>query len=87
MTALDTAAASDLFRRAPDRMIDVGAGQVAVRSVGSGPDVLFVHGWPVTGATYRTLLPYLAPHVRCHVVDLVGTVHSDVKFGHFLKRG
>ncbi|MCB0968443.1 MAG: alpha/beta hydrolase [Ilumatobacter sp.] len=77
MTALDTAAASDLFRRAPDRMIDVGAGQVAVRSVGSGPDVLFVHGWPVTGATYRTLLPYLAPHVRCHVVDLVGTGSSS----------
>ena len=68
--------ASDLFRSAPDRYVDVGNGEVAVRSVGSGPDVLFVHGWPVSGATFRHLLPYLAPHVRCHVVDLVGAGDS-----------
>ena len=47
--------ATELFRRPPDDLLDVGAGAVAHRRVGSGPDVLFVHGWPVTGATFRTL--------------------------------
>ncbi|MDP2292831.1 MAG: alpha/beta hydrolase [Actinomycetota bacterium] len=68
--------ASDLFRRPPDRFLDVGAGEVAHRVIGSGPDVLFVHGWPVTGATYRTLLPHLVDHVTCHVIDLPGAGSS-----------
>jgi pimeloyl-ACP methyl ester carboxylesterase len=62
--------ASDLFRREPDRFLDVGAGEAAYRVVGTGPDVLFVHGWPVSSATFRLLLPYLADHVTCHLVDL-----------------
>ena len=76
MTTLTAEAATDLFRAPPERFIDVGAGEVAYRRVGSGPDVLFVHGWPVSGATFRGLLPHLAPHVTCHVLDLVGAGHS-----------
>lgn len=70
MSELTTDDAGDLFRAPPDRWIDVGAGEVAVRRVGRGPDVLFVHGWPVSGATFRLLLPYLVDHVTCHVIDL-----------------
>ena len=69
MSTLTPAAASDLFRREPDRFLDVGAGEAAYRKVGTGPDVLFVHGWPVSGATWRLLLPHLADHVTCHVID------------------
>ena len=76
MPALTTAAASDVFRREPDRFLDVGAGEVALRSVGQGPDVLFVHGWPVSGATFRTLLPHLVDHVTCQVIDLPGAGSS-----------
>ena len=68
--------AADLFRQAPDRYLDVGQGEVAYRQVGGGPDVLFVHGWPVSGATFRTLLPHLADHVTCHLIDLPGTGSS-----------
>lgn len=49
MTMLTPTAAAELFRAAPDRFLDVGAGEVAYRRVGSGPDVLFVHGWPSAG--------------------------------------
>lgn len=77
MSSTFTAAdAAELFRRPPDRFLDVGRGEVAHRSVGTGPDVLFVHGWPVSGATFRTLLPYLVDHVTCHVIDLPGTGSS-----------
>jgi pimeloyl-ACP methyl ester carboxylesterase len=64
------------FRRPPDRWIAADHGEVAYRRFGSGPDVLFVHGWPVTGATFRSLIPHLAPHVTCHVIDLPGAGDS-----------
>jgi haloalkane dehalogenase len=64
--------AVELFRRPPERWIDVGVGEVAYRRVGTGPDVLFVHGWPVHSATFRGLLPHLADHVTCHLIDLPG---------------
>lgn len=47
----------------------MGAGEAAYYRVGTGPDVLFVHGWPVSGATFRTLLPHLVDHVTCHIID------------------
>jgi pimeloyl-ACP methyl ester carboxylesterase len=70
MTAMTPAEATELFRQPPERFVDVGAGEAALRRAGSGPDVLFVHGWPVSGATFRTLLPHLVDHVTCHVIDL-----------------
>jgi haloalkane dehalogenase len=69
MIALSDRDASDLFRREPDRFLDVGAGEAAHRCVGTGPDVLFLHGWPVSSATFRLLLPHLVDHVTCHLVD------------------
>ena len=76
MTGLTQQAASDLFRAAPERHIDVGNGAVAYRRVGEGPDVVFSHGWPVTSATFRCLLPYLADHVTCHLFDYPGAGDS-----------
>jgi haloalkane dehalogenase len=70
--SLSQTQAADLFRKEPDRFLDVGSGEVAYRRIGSGPDVLFVHGWPVHSATFRCLLPYLVDHVTCHLVDLPG---------------
>ncbi|MEM9515183.1 MAG: alpha/beta hydrolase [Actinomycetota bacterium] len=78
MASMTPTEAADLFRAPPGQMIDVGQGAtVAHRSVGSGPDVVFVHGWPVSGATYRTLLPYLADDVTCHLLDLPGAGSSS----------
>jgi pimeloyl-ACP methyl ester carboxylesterase len=71
--SLTAAEATDLFRRPPERYLDMGQGaEVAYRTVGTGPDVLFVHGWPVSSATFRLLLPHLVDHVTCHLVDLPG---------------
>jgi pimeloyl-ACP methyl ester carboxylesterase len=68
--------AEELFGQPPHAFIDVGPGQVAYRKVGHGPDVLLVHGWPVHSATWRKLLPHLAPHVTCHLIDLPGAGQS-----------
>jgi haloalkane dehalogenase len=64
------------FRLPPDRWIPADHGEVAYRRFGAGPDVLFVHGWPVHGATFRALLPHLTPHFTCHVIDLPGAGQS-----------
>lgn len=77
MALLTETQASDLFRSPPGRMIPARIGEVALRSVGSGPDVLFVHGWPVNSATFRRLLPHLAEHVTCHLIDLPGAGSSS----------
>lgn len=80
MVPLTANTASDLFRRPPDQWITTGPNtDVAYRRIGVGPDVLFVHGWPASGATYRGLLPHLADHVTCHLLDLPGAGHS--RFG------
>ncbi len=79
--SLTATEASELFRAAPERFIPTGVGEVAYRSVGEGPDVLFVHGWPVSSATFRKLLPFLADHVRCHLIDLPGAGSSRFASG------
>ena len=76
MSSLSPETASDLFRKPPDRYLDVGDAAVAYRRVGQGTDVVFSHGWPASGATFRRMLPYLADHVTCHVVDLPGAGDS-----------
>ena len=74
--SLTASESSELFRNEPDAFLDVGAGEVAYRRVGRGPDVLFVHGWPASGATFRKLLPYLSMSFTCHLIDLPGAGSS-----------
>lgn len=78
---MDPHEAAELFRRPPTGFLDVGVGEVAHRVVGQGPDVLFVHGWPVSSATFRALLPHLVEHVTCHLIDLPGAGTSRVAQG------
>ena len=63
----------EAFRRPPNTLIDVGHSRLAYRRFGRGPDVLFVHGWPLHSATFRRLVPLLAGELTCHVFDLPGT--------------
>lgn len=58
---LDQDAALQLFHSPSDDYVDVGAGAVAYRCVGRGPDVLFVHGGRCTAQPSEKLLPALAP--------------------------
>jgi pimeloyl-ACP methyl ester carboxylesterase len=55
------------------RFVDVGHSRLAYRCIGSGPDVVFVHGWPLHSATFRHIAPRLASEYTCHLFDLPGT--------------
>lgn len=60
------------YLASPLHFHNVGRAEIAYRVFGSGPPVLFLHGWPLNGFTYRKLLPALAARFTCYVVDLPG---------------
>jgi pimeloyl-ACP methyl ester carboxylesterase len=61
------------FREEPHRWLDVAPHRLAYRKFGDGPDIVFVHGWPLTSATFRGLVPLLADRFTCHLIDLPGS--------------
>jgi len=56
----------------PATFLDVGHSELAYRKLGQGPDLVLVHGWPVSSSTWRGMLPALAERFTCHLVDLPG---------------
>ncbi|HKU42097.1 MAG TPA: alpha/beta hydrolase [Polyangiales bacterium] len=61
----------------PQQFIDLGHSRVPHYRVGRGPDLLFVHGWPLHSATFRAIVPRLADRFTCHLIDLPGTGASE----------
>ena len=57
---------------APREPIDVGHSRLAYYRAGRGPDLVFVHGWPLHAATFRNLVARLEDDYTCHLVDLPG---------------
>ncbi|MBS0584193.1 MAG: pimeloyl-ACP methyl ester esterase BioH [Proteobacteria bacterium] len=43
-----------------------------IETVGTGPDLVLIHGWAMHGGIFAPLTPLLAGHFRVHVVDLPG---------------
>ena len=60
----------------PNRWIELDDCTLPYWKVGSGPDVLFVHGWPLDGRTWRNIVSELSSHFTCHVFDLPGVGQS-----------
>jgi pimeloyl-ACP methyl ester carboxylesterase len=58
-------------------MFSLAHSRVPYYRVGQGPDVLLIHGWPLTSATFRKLVPRLARRYTCHLLDLPGTGASE----------
>ena len=57
----------------PHTWINLGHSTLPYQRIGSGPDVVFIHGWPLHGGTWRPLVERLSADYTCHVVDLPGT--------------
>jgi len=74
-TSLDDGAGA--FLAAPTEKIDVGTARLAYRRFGTGPALLLVHGFPLSGFTWRKVLPALAERHTCYVPDLPGMGESE----------
>jgi haloalkane dehalogenase len=60
------------FLAQTQRFVDLGDAQMAYRVFGSGPPLMMLHGFPVSGLTFRKLLPLLQHRFTCYVVDIPG---------------
>jgi len=65
------------FFAAPALKQDAGTTRLAYRRFGSGPALLLVHGFPLSGFTWRKVLPALAERYTCYVPDLPGMGESE----------
>ncbi|MDP3274905.1 MAG: alpha/beta hydrolase [Deltaproteobacteria bacterium] len=54
------------------KLMDLGHTQLAYWRVGRGPDLLFVHGWPLDARTWRDIVSELSQDFTCHLIDLPG---------------
>lgn len=72
-----TEATTRFFFDAPEQKVDTGTARLALRRFGSGPPLLLVHGFPLSGFTWRKLLPELSQRYTCYVPDLPGMGESE----------
>lgn len=72
--------AADFFFSAPAQYTTVGPTRYVWRRFGKGPALLLLHGFPLSGFTWRGMLPELAQRHTCYVPDVPGlgeTLWSD----------
>ncbi|MGH8480864.1 MAG: alpha/beta fold hydrolase [Nevskiaceae bacterium] len=67
-----TLSPAEFFSRATTERTAVGPVRYAWRKFGEGPALLLIHGFPLSGFTWRKVLPQLAEHYTCYVPDLPG---------------
>lgn len=60
------------FADAPVHRVDIEGVRVAYRKFGQGPAVIMVHGWPMSGVSYRGLIEHLRHDFTLYVPDLPG---------------
>lgn len=58
-------------------VVDTGTERLPCRRVGEGPALLFVHGFPLSGHTWRKVVGPLSKRFTCHVPDLPGLGESE----------
>jgi haloalkane dehalogenase len=70
-------ATTEFFLDAPVERVDTGTARLVCRRFGSGSPLLLVHGFPLSGFTWRKVLPELSRHHTCYVPDLPGMGESE----------
>jgi haloalkane dehalogenase len=70
-------ATTQFYFDAPAQRVDTGSARLVCRRYGSGSPLLLVHGFPLSGFTWRKVLPELSKHHTCYVPDLPGMGESE----------
>ena len=61
----------------PTRWLDIGHARLPYWKVGVGPDLVFVHGWPLHAGTFAEIVARLKDRFTCHLFDLPGAGRSQ----------
>jgi haloalkane dehalogenase len=67
-----TEPATQFYFDAPVQWAETRGAKIAYRQFGTGPALLLVHGFPLSGFTWRKVLPELSKHFTCYALDLPG---------------
>src|SRR3990172_6913108 len=54
------------------QFVDVGRARVCYRKAGAGPALVLLHGFPLSGLTWRNVVAHLSQRFTCYAFDLVG---------------
>lgn len=79
---MDESPEARAFFAEPLRFADAGSAEIAYRVFGAGPPLLCLHGWPLSGFTFRRLMPALAARFTCYLPDSPGAGETRVREGH-----
>ncbi|MGB1206049.1 MAG: alpha/beta fold hydrolase [Chitinophagales bacterium] len=67
----------EIYKNISLQKIDIEDVSIGLRQVGTGNDLVFIHGFPTHGYTWRKLLPELSKTHKCHILDLPGLGESS----------
>jgi haloalkane dehalogenase len=65
---------TDEFRNR--HFVDVGHARVCYSKAGQGPALVLLHGFPLSGLTWRKVVPELLQRFTCYALDLMGLGNS-----------
>jgi len=57
-------------------VVEIGNARVCYRKAGRGPVLVLLHGFPLSGLTWRKMIPALAQRFTCYALDLMGLGES-----------
>ncbi|GEM_PF-276480 len=66
----------------PKNLVSLNNIKFAHWAVGEGPNLIFIHGWPLHSATFRNIIPLLSKHFTCHLFDYPGAGLSEAPEGY-----
>jgi pimeloyl-ACP methyl ester carboxylesterase len=74
---MNDVAASQFYFSVPLQKTAIGANAYAWRKFGSGPALVLIHGFPLSGYTWRKVLPALSQKFTCYVPDTPGLGETE----------
>lgn len=65
------------YNSIPLQKIKVEDVSIGLRQIGTGEHLVFIHGFPTHGYTWRKIIPALSKHFKCYILDLPGLGDSE----------
>ena len=63
---------------ATEKLIQIDDIAIALKKFGFGHPVIFIHGFPTNGYTWRKIIPEIAKNNTCYILDLPGLGNSKM---------
>jgi len=67
----------DTYKKLVLQKIKIEDVSIGLRQIGQGKHLVFIHGFPTHGYTWRKIIPALSKYFRCHILDLPGLGDSE----------